>query len=346
MATEIRFGTGCPVRVSAVAGNKESTIDKPQSTVNKSKLSSWLSLIRLPNGLTVPGDPIAGFLLAVAAGGAGSRLLSDPDAGYISGWGRAVAAVMVSLLLYAHGLIQNDLLDIREDRAVRPHRPLPSGNVGIRAAIMVCILLAVAGIAAAGLLGRHGVLLAVGLTVTVFGYNAGLKHHRGLGPLTMGVCRALSLLLGAVAVGLRTLPPPVLAAAAFLGLYVAAVTSIAAAETQAATPGFRRWGPALVSLAGFALIAGTAFHAGLTTWPYAFLFGWPMGFWAGWVGYGLGGTVQPERIQESVVRWLRGLLFFQFVLIVIGWGSMVAPAAAFLLLWTFHRRLSRSYACT
>ncbi len=297
---------------------------------------SWLSLIRLPNLLTVPGDPVAGFLLAAAVGGAG----------FAGGWGRAAVAAMVSMLIYAQGLIQNDLFDIREDRLFRPQRPLPSGNVAIRPAIAVCVLLTVSGVVTASLIGRQGVLLAVGLTATVFGYNAGLKRNRVLGPLTMGTCRALSLALGVVAAGIQVLAPPVLVAIALLGVYVAAVTSIAADETRTVKPGFRRWCPAFVLLAGFALLGWTTFRAGLTAWPYAFGFGWPMALWAGGVGCRLGGTVQPERIQESVVRWLRGILFLQFVLISIGWGSMVAPAIIFLIGWLVHRRLSRWVACT
>ncbi len=314
------------------------------------QFASWLSLIRLPNLLTVPGDPIAGFLLASAALFPGTCLPSGAGVGWISGWewGRAAAAVLVALLLYMHGLIQNDWFDIREDHSLRPHRPLPSGNVGLRMARMVCIVLAITAIAMAGLIGRDTVLLAAALTAAVFLYNGILKNHRLLGPLSMGLCRALSLLLGAAAAGggTRLAAAPVLAAAALLGLYVAAVTLVAVGETQATALGFRRWGPAVVLAVGFGLIGWTAFDAGLAAWPYALVLGWPMSLWAGFVGYRLGAYTQPERIQASVVRWLRGLLFLQFVLAAIGWGCLVVPGVMFLLFWLLHGRLAARYACT
>lgn len=298
--------------------------------------AAWLSLIRLPNLLTVPGDPVAGFLLASIAGG-------DATAG---DWKAAGAAVGVSLLIYAHGMIQNDLLDFREDRRSRPQRPLPSGMIGLRPARGVCIVLAAAAMVVAGLIGGAGILFALGLTLAVSGYNGLLKNHRLLGPLTMGLCRSLSLLLGAAAAGTGMGSPPVWSAAALLGLYIAAITSLAADETRTVTPGFRRWNPALVCLAGFGLFAWTVARAGSAAWPFALVFGWPFALWAGGVGHRLGGNVPPERIQECVGRWLRGILFLQFVLIAIGWGSMVAPAIIFLVGWFLHRRLSRWFAST
>jgi 4-hydroxybenzoate polyprenyltransferase len=75
--------------------------------------SAWLRLLRLPNLLTVPGDVLAGFLLApAAAGGAGSI--------------RCLLAIPAGLLLYAAGLVLNDLFDYAEDLRDRPDRPLPS----------------------------------------------------------------------------------------------------------------------------------------------------------------------------------------------------------------------------
>src|SRR5260221_228220 len=76
-----------------------------------SPLRTWLQLFRAPNLLTVPGDPIAGYLLACF--GAVEEGL----------W----PAIGASVCFYAGGLLLNDLADLAEDRRERPSRPLPSG---------------------------------------------------------------------------------------------------------------------------------------------------------------------------------------------------------------------------
>src|SRR5438876_11164896 len=81
-------------------------------------LRAWLQLFRVPNLFTVPGDPLAGFLLAT-----GGRI----DA-------RVVFAILASLFLYAAGLAMNDLADFDEDRRERPKRPLASGAISRGAA--------------------------------------------------------------------------------------------------------------------------------------------------------------------------------------------------------------------
>ena len=65
---------------------------------------TWLQLVRAPNLLTVPGDPLAGFLLATF--------------GVLRA--QAAFAVGASLCLYAAGLLWNDLFDLEEDRRERP----------------------------------------------------------------------------------------------------------------------------------------------------------------------------------------------------------------------------------
>src|SRR6516225_6836668 len=92
----------------------------------RSALHTWLQLLRAPNLFTVPGDPLAGFLLATN-GHADTHL---------------VFAIGASLCLYCHGLLVNDLADLAEDRRERPSRPLPSGAANVRTVLVVAIVLA------------------------------------------------------------------------------------------------------------------------------------------------------------------------------------------------------------
>lgn len=199
---------------------------------------AWLQLIRLPNLFTVPGDPLAGFLLASGALHAGLAELDH----------RAALAALASFCIYAGGLIHNDLVDFAEDLRDRPKRPLPSGAVPKLAAQIVCLVLLAAGIFIMRFVaGQNGSTAASLLVFAVALYNYWAKRIPVLGALVMGSCRGLSLFLGAVACTGSLLPqsPLVLAAAIGTTLYIAAVTNLARHETEPTVPATARWLPAV-----------------------------------------------------------------------------------------------------
>lgn len=180
--------------------------------------NAWLRLIRLPNLLTVPGDVLAGFLLSSAIGN--------------QTWLRLMLAIPASLLFYAAGLILNDLFDYAEDLRVRPTRPLPARQISREAATAVALIFMWIAVFTAGLF--DALRIAVLLALVIVLYNIGVKRHRYGGPLLMGTCRAGNLLLGAAAAttaGPQLSWPP-MAAALFLGLYVATVTWFARDEMK------------------------------------------------------------------------------------------------------------------
>jgi 4-hydroxybenzoate polyprenyltransferase len=182
----------------------------------------WMQLLRLPNLLTVPGDALAGGVLAAAAW---------PGAAV---WG----AVGAMLLVYAGGLVLNDCCDVPQDAAERPERPLPSGRVSLRTALTVALALLAAGLALALVVcGPEACLLALGVVFFVVIYDTGGKGIPVLGPLLMGACRGGSVLVGAVAAGDLTagLPAAVLAL-----LYTASVTFLAKDEATDRRPGMLR----------------------------------------------------------------------------------------------------------
>jgi 4-hydroxybenzoate polyprenyltransferase len=103
--------------------------------------------------------------------------------------------VAASSCLYLAGMVWNDVFDIEVDRLERPERPLPSGGVSLVAARRLAIALTVGGLVAGGMTGIASLCVAVVLAAMVLGYNAGLKNTL-LGPLAMGACRSLNVLLG------------------------------------------------------------------------------------------------------------------------------------------------------
>jgi len=211
-------------------------------------VKSWLQLLRAPNLFTVPGDPLAGFLIAWG-------LAAKSGSAYLDG--RAVYAVLASLCLYSAGLILNDIFDIAEDRRDRPNRPLASGAIELQTAWIVGVILSGIGILLMTIVAERTGMLSSALLLGCIGlYNGFTKRIAVLGAINMGACRGLSLLLGAVAYsGSFEFPPFVIMCAVILGAYIAAVTTLARSETRESSPVFARILPALVLLAAFLLFS-------------------------------------------------------------------------------------------
>jgi len=181
-------------------------------------LAAWAQLLRLPNLFTVPGDPLAGFALA---GGLGS-------------WADLLAVLpcaAAAVLIYAAGLVLNDLCDRQADARDRPSRPLPAGEIRPASAAAASAILAAGGIALAAMVSLPAAAVAAALALAVVVYDAATKRIRVVGPVTMGLCRGLSLLLGAAAAGAgRATATPVAVAVVLLTVYVALVTYLASFE--------------------------------------------------------------------------------------------------------------------
>src|SRR3712207_3232793 len=69
--------------------------------------------------------------------------LRDPNL-----WRQAVFVCLVSAGLYGFGMSLNDIIDRRRDRQISPHRPLPSGRIGIVTANVIAAALIVLALGA------------------------------------------------------------------------------------------------------------------------------------------------------------------------------------------------------
>ncbi len=203
-----------------------------------SRVRTWLQLLRAPNLFTVPGDPVAGYLIS--------------NAGFIDGSIGLVA--IASLCFYGAGLLLNDLVDLAEDRAERPNRPLPSGQASPATVRRVIWALNLSGLLLLLGTGSYPAVIGGAATViSVWSYNCLTKRLPFVGALNMGLCRTLSMLTGALA-GPSPYAVPIAAAFALTtGLYIAAVTNLARFETRSEIAFLPRFFPVL------ALVPGTAF---------------------------------------------------------------------------------------
>ena len=102
--------------------------------------------------------------------------------------------------LYGGGVVFNDVFDAELDRIERPERPIPSGLVSQQSATILALLLLLLGIGAAYFVQEDlfslPVFIAMAISIASVVYDKWGKHHAFLGPVNMGLCRGLNLLLG------------------------------------------------------------------------------------------------------------------------------------------------------
>lgn len=217
--------------------------------------------------MTAAADVVAGYAVAgLPAAGALPLLIAS------------------GVLLYAGGVVMNDVCDAAEDARARPERPIPSGQMSRVAAAAWGMGLLAAGVAAAFAAGPTPGMIASLLALTVLLYDVVAKHRRWLGPFTMGACRGLNLLLGVSAA------PAALFGAGHVALvpllYIAAVTLASAHEVEGGDR--RMFVPTFVLLAAamgmLVLLAWDSTPMLLTLAPFVVLLLLRVGppFWAAW----------------------------------------------------------------
>ncbi len=140
-----------------------------------------------------------------------------------------VLLTLVSVCLYAAGVVLNDVFDASLDAIERPERPIPKGMVSRQAGFIYGTALVIAGIVLAFAQGSLAGILSLFLVFCILIYDGWAKHLPIVGPLFMGACRGINLLLGICITG------------SFLGweyalipvVYIFAVTQISRGEVYA-----------------------------------------------------------------------------------------------------------------
>lgn len=111
-------------------------------------------------------------------------------------WYAIVFLCLSTACLYGGGIVFNDVFDVELDKIERPERAIPSGVISLKNATVLGSSLMVTGIALASLASITSGLLAFAVCFFALLYNKIGKHHPFFGPLSMGICRGLNLLLG------------------------------------------------------------------------------------------------------------------------------------------------------
>lgn len=151
------------------------------------KTFGYLRLIRPANIVTAIADILAG----IAISGFFTSFTFNQDRIY-----PVLLLCLSTIGLYGGGIVFNDVFDAKLDATERPERPIPSGLITIREACLLGGLLLTGGIIAATLVSYLSGILALAIALAALFYNKYGKHHSFFGPLNMGICRGLNLLLG------------------------------------------------------------------------------------------------------------------------------------------------------
>ena len=123
-----------------------------------------------------------------------------------------LVVAVASFGLYAFGMALNDLLDARRDRLFAPRRPIPSGRIQPRWAVVTALLLLMAALLATvfmpilrfwntgdlhtGDFIPYSFLFALATAGLIVFYDATSKYLGGVGLVTLGAIRALHCLIG------------------------------------------------------------------------------------------------------------------------------------------------------
>ncbi len=199
--------------------------------------------MRPANIVTSVADVLAG---ATIAGFFGSSGFGSPGFSPSQKIATGLLLSLSTIGLYGGGVVFNDVFDAALDAVERPERPIPSGLIKRREAAILGLVLLVAGILIALWVHPVSGLLAGLIATAALLYDKWGKHHTFLGPLNMGLCRGLNLLLG-----ISVLPAAIAQdwhIACVPILYIASITMISRGEVHGGSRNLLYFAAALYTL--------------------------------------------------------------------------------------------------
>jgi geranylgeranylglycerol-phosphate geranylgeranyltransferase len=184
--------------------------------------------------------------------------------GYVAGtgaWTQIALAALATLCVSASSNAWNDYRDIEIDRINQPQRPLPSGMVSPRTALIFSIVMALLSIVIAAFIGPAAVAIAVASNLLLYLYSIRLKSTVLLGNVTVALISAMSAVFGGVAAG-NPRPSLWLGAIIFVGILGREVLKTLADYDGDLAHDVRTiatvWGPRTARIVFFVLLGLTA----------------------------------------------------------------------------------------
>jgi len=294
-----------------------------------SVVKGYLQLMRPANLPTATADIFAGAAIA-------GFIVAVPFA--ISHLTTLVFLMFSSVFLYAGGVVLNDVFDYKLDVLERPERPIPSGLIPLKSAALFGSVLLLIGVFFAFYETALSGYIAIALAISIVLYDGFSKKYGFLGPLNMGLCRSLNLLLGMSILGSITnwwfaIIPLV---------YIFAITLISRGEVHGDNKHHIIWAGILYALVIFGVVSVVLFETDqiMQTIPFLVLFAYliykPL--------IGAYNSNSPSNIKAAVIAGVLSLIVLDAALATgfsIWWYGMLI-----LLLLPFSMLLSKLFAVT
>ena len=313
-------------------------------------LLAWLELCRISNLPTVWSNVLVGYALGwlcstpyldprIVAGRA-----PVPEIPNTHGWLLLGQTALAVSLFYIAGMALNDVVDARVDQQERPKRPIPSGRISFKAAVIFIILCFAGGIALIIPLGIMPLLFSFGLIITIAAYD--LIHKKvAASVLLMGACRGWIYLIAAAAwtgwagwtqEGWLMIAVFCIAITA----YTVGITVVARSEISQ-TMDSRKWFAVAMPLIVLSVVLVVPRIPTADIWQgNAMIAAVALAYWLGLAVRHV--FAKPPRTIKAVLTWLSGIsLVDAYFLCVLGQPPMIALAAGlcFALTHAGHRKI-------
>lgn len=286
-------------------------------------LKQYAELTRISNLPTCWTNVLTGCAI-------GSMAASEP----ISTLSVVILAIIISLF-YMAGMSLNDLGDAPIDREQRPNRPIASGRISPRAALIFIVSLFVIATVLLLIYFSHCIHLAMLLVAMIIVYD--ITHRRSsLSVIFMASCRALIYIISAYAVfadNTKGFWLDTATASSVLALYITFVTLVARSENKHQIDR-RRW----LSIAIMPLVPA-AFIISLPTTiypcPIAILLLIILSKATMFV------LSEPPQVKKAVMTWLASICLLDSLFLAVIAGPLPAGIAGlcFVIVKMSHRRI-------
>ena len=147
----------------------------------------YLQLVRLPGIFTAFSNVLIGYFFSFTFN---SEIFLLP---YL---------LTTSGMLFCSGMIFNDYFDYTLDKKERSFRPLASGKISKKNALLIGFIFLLLANISASFLGFDSLIISLILTCTILFYNFKLKFISFLGIVNLSIIRMLNILLGFSIIGI------------------------------------------------------------------------------------------------------------------------------------------------
>jgi 4-hydroxybenzoate polyprenyltransferase len=212
-------------------------------------------------------------------------------------WNNFHVLVVGATLLYIGGMFLNDAFDAGFDRQFRQERPIPSGQISVRAVWLIGSTLLLLGESLLCLLGLSVALPALTLVGVIVLYDA-VHKRTTFAPLLMAACRFLLYVVAASAT-MRAVNNTIIWHGLALAAYITGLSFLARGESGSGI--IRRW-PLLLLFAPLVVIAMINSYRNMFSWMASVAL-------LTWLIWNLRGVTRPTfNVGKSVAGLLAGIV--------------------------------------